>query len=73
MTAVPNQGYEFVGWSGDASGSTLTTTVNMIGDLFVTATFKVTGLFADGFESGDFSQWTGTSIVTQLRRNGNRG
>jgi hypothetical protein len=30
----------------------------------VTATFETTGLFADGFESGDFSQWTGVSTTS---------
>ena len=64
LTAVPDEGYEFVSWSGDASGTSLTTTVYMTDNMEVTATFGATALFSDGFESGDFSQWTGTTITT---------
>jgi hypothetical protein len=39
LTASPESGWNFVGWSGDASGSELTTTVTMDGNKVVTATF----------------------------------
>jgi len=39
LWVVPNSGYVFVDWSGDVSGTRLTTTVKMIGDMNVTATF----------------------------------
>lgn len=39
LTATPAAGYQFVGWSGDASGTSLTTTVTMDANKSVTATF----------------------------------
>jgi len=39
LTAVPEPGWAFDGWSGDASGSANPTTVTMDGDKTVTATF----------------------------------
>lgn len=39
LTATPDAGYLFSGWSGDASGSSLTTSVVMNTDKSVTATF----------------------------------
>lgn len=39
LTAIPDPGYAFVGWSGDASGIAETVTVKMEGDKQVTATF----------------------------------
>jgi uncharacterized repeat protein (TIGR02543 family) len=39
LVASPATGYEFTGWSGDASGSDLSTSVTMDGDKNVTATF----------------------------------
>lgn len=43
LTAIPNSDYEFSSWSGDASGSSTTTTVTMNADLSVTANFTYTG------------------------------
>lgn len=40
LTAVPTAGWEFVGWSGDADGTALETTVLMDDDKTVTATFQ---------------------------------
>lgn len=42
LTAVPNSAFEasFVGWSGDASGTALTTTITINAKKTVTATFK---------------------------------
>ena len=39
LTATPNLGWTFAGWSGDASGSVSPTTVTMNGNKAVTATF----------------------------------
>src|SRR4030067_260049 len=39
LTALADAGWSFAGWSGDASGSELTTSVTMDGDKVVTATF----------------------------------
>jgi uncharacterized repeat protein (TIGR02543 family) len=40
LTAAPAVGWAFIGWSGDASGSTSPVTVSMTGDKIVTATFS---------------------------------
>ena len=39
LTANPAEGWEFDGWSGETSGTDLTTTVTMDGDKSVTVTF----------------------------------
>jgi|GEM_PF-2174501 len=39
LTAVPDSGYSFFGWSGDASGTSATTTVTMYGNMSVSADF----------------------------------
>jgi uncharacterized repeat protein (TIGR02543 family) len=39
LTATPDEGYEFSGWSGDASGSSISTSIVMDADKSVTATF----------------------------------
>ncbi|WP_442267568.1 InlB B-repeat-containing protein [Tenacibaculum sp. ZS6-P6] len=39
LTATPNSGYEFTGWSGDASGTTNPLDITMDADKTVTATF----------------------------------
>jgi len=41
LEAVPDLGFEFVGWSGDLSGSDNPTTITMSGDKNVTAEFLV--------------------------------
>ena len=66
LTANPAEGYKFNGWSGDASGTQLTTVVEVADNMEVTATFTVDlpNLFEDGFESGDFSKWNGTSLTS---------
>ncbi len=65
LTAVPNAGWTFSGWSGDLSGTTNPTTITMNSNKAVTATFTELPpsgyLFEDGFESGTFSAWTSTS------------
>ncbi|WP_299682338.1 T9SS type A sorting domain-containing protein, partial [uncultured Tenacibaculum sp.] len=41
LTATPDAGYEFTGWSGDASGTTNPLTITMDADKTVTAMFQV--------------------------------
>lgn len=41
LTAVPDAGYQFAGWSGDLTGTSNPASVVMNGDKTVTATFKV--------------------------------
>uniref|UniRef100_UPI00262BE637 InlB B-repeat-containing protein n=1 Tax=uncultured Tenacibaculum sp. TaxID=174713 RepID=UPI00262BE637 len=54
LTATPNAGYQFDGWSGDASGTTNPLTITMDADKTVTAIFiksKEISVFANGFTS----------------------
>jgi uncharacterized repeat protein (TIGR02543 family) len=48
LTATPAAGYEFVGWTGDASGSAATTTVKIIQNTTVTANFLQQGTGGNG-------------------------
>ena len=65
LTAQPTSGWSFAGWSGDASGTSLMTSVTMTSNKAVTATFtSVASMFSDGFESGSFSGWSGTTVTT---------
>ena len=41
LTATPNAGYQFDGWSGDAGGTSTTASVVMFADRTVTATFSL--------------------------------
>ncbi|NLD71791.1 MAG: InlB B-repeat-containing protein, partial [Chloroflexi bacterium] len=41
LTALPEPGWTFVGWSGDASGTTNPLTVTISGDTDITATFAL--------------------------------
>jgi hypothetical protein len=65
LTAVPVAGWSFGAWSGDLAGSINPQSITMDGNKAVTATFTVipTYLFADGFESGSFSAWSGVAGV----------
>jgi hypothetical protein len=61
LTATSNAGWIFSSWSGDLSGSTNPASLTVTKNMTVTATFIQTAhLFSDGFESGDFTAWTGT-------------
>ncbi|MBA7625615.1 hypothetical protein ES703_33047 [subsurface metagenome] len=40
ITAIPNSGYEFDGWSGDATGTTNPITISMDSDKSITANFS---------------------------------
>lgn len=66
LTANPNTGSSFVSWSGDLSGNTNPATITMDGAKSVTATFAQNPsgdvLFADGFESGGFGAWSGSTV-----------
>jgi len=63
LEAVAASGWVFEGWSGDASGSSNTMIV-MDSNKTVTATFvEVQYIFADGFETGTLSAWSGTSAT----------
>jgi len=43
VRAIPNSGYRFTGWSGDASGTTNPITITMDSDKSITANFKKKG------------------------------
>jgi uncharacterized repeat protein (TIGR02543 family) len=55
VTAIPNSGYNFSGWSGDASGTTETITITMDSDKSITASFTPddTGGGDGGDDEGD--------------------
>jgi uncharacterized repeat protein (TIGR02543 family) len=63
LTAVPDGGWEFTAWSGDLTGSDNPEFIIMDSNKTVTATFTEIPpyIFEDGFESADFSAWTGNS------------
>ncbi len=44
VTAVPAEGWKFLNWSGDASGTNATASVTMNADKNVTANFELTGV-----------------------------
>jgi len=47
LTAIANPGWTFDAWSGDASGTALSTTVTITGNMAVTATFTQDGYSLD--------------------------
>ncbi len=57
LTALPDSGWEFSGWSGDLSGDTNPETLLMDADKTVTATFEELPKIPDLDGSGDLS-WT---------------
>jgi len=74
LTAVAAEGWEFAGWSGDASGTDNPTTVDIIGNMEVTATFAevvisdalylvVKGtdnfVYYRAYNGSDWSEWAG--------------
>jgi len=65
LTAVPNPGWVFSGWSGDLTGNTNPAIITMNSNKAVTATFTPISsgsyFLEDNFETGDFSKWTATS------------
>jgi uncharacterized repeat protein (TIGR02543 family) len=66
LTAVADPGFLFESWNGDASGYDETIVIVMDGDKTVSPYFEIAPehMFADGFESGDFSAWSGTTTTT---------
>jgi len=59
LTANPNEGYSFVGWSGDLSGTNNPETITMNGDKVVVANFAETLILAKHEIKDD---WTGESF-----------
>jgi uncharacterized repeat protein (TIGR02543 family) len=62
LEAVPDADWEFTGWSGGASGMDNPISVTIQGNTSITASYGETNpssglIFADGFESGNFSVW----------------
>jgi uncharacterized repeat protein (TIGR02543 family) len=78
LTAVPNTGYSFSSWSGNASGTANPLTVTITGNLSITANFNaipgslavtpVTALSATGAPGGPFAP---SSITYTLQNPGN--
>ena len=57
LTAAPNAGSTFVGWSGDCTGTGVCA-VSMTQARNVTATFDISSLlFSDDFNDGNFAGW----------------
>jgi len=52
VTAVPDSGYQFNGWGGDASGTANPITIKMDSDKSIIATFTVTPTIETGGEDG---------------------
>jgi len=59
LTAVaPVAGWTFTGWGGACAGQSNPCTITTSVDTLVTARFAASAVFADGFESGDVSEWS---------------
>jgi hypothetical protein len=65
LTAVPAEGWSFVEWSGDASGSTNPTDVIMDGNKSFTAVFAMAGTF--GLDSGNNTSNTAGNVLNAMR------
>ena len=63
LTAAPATGYHFVNWTGDASGTDLTTSVTMDGNKSVTANFAI-DTFTLTYTAGTGGTIDGTSPQT---------
>ncbi len=65
LTAAPNTGYQFTGWSGDASGNANPLTVSMIANKNITANFAVIVLPATILASAsNFGAFGGNAGIT---------
>jgi len=70
VTVVPNSGYSFTDWSGDASGTSLTTSITMNANKSVTANMReasATLVSPIGLVGGwdESFQWTGVTGATR--------
>ncbi|MFZ5883845.1 MAG: InlB B-repeat-containing protein, partial [Chloroflexota bacterium] len=61
VTVMPNTGYVFTGWSGDASGTATTVSVTMNGNKSVTANLRGNTLLSP---SGTLTSWSNTFTWT---------
>src|SRR5207244_3553452 len=55
LMAIPDAGFEFVGWTGGVTSTNNPLSVMLTGNLAVTAQFKAVG-FSDDFESGSLTR-----------------
>jgi len=67
LTAFPNQGYEFVSWSGDVAGTTNPTNITMTKNKSVSANFKKSEKFT--FEIPGAGSWTVPQGVNSITIN----
>ena len=63
ITATPSSGYQFSGWSGDASGTSNPTTITMDSDKSVTASFSATDSSGGGGSSAGDSDGGGMCFI----------
>ena len=63
LSATPNDGWRFSHWSGDLNGSANPATITVNSNKTITAHFSNT-TFQSGYDTGDFSEWTGTSTTS---------
>jgi len=64
VNAIPNDGYEFANWEGDASSKLATLTYKVIGaNVSVNAVFVPTSLVKNGHFSADANNWTANGAV----------
>jgi len=56
LEAVPDRGWNFANWSGDLSGSAITTSINMSGNRNVTANFSPRGYSISGYVLDKYGQ-----------------
>ncbi len=66
LTAVADLGFLFESWGGDASGYSTVITIVMDDNKTVNPNFELAPehWWSDGLESGNFSEWTGTTTTT---------
>ncbi len=64
LTAIPNPGYEFAGWSGDATGITNPITIVMDSNKSVSAIFQKASTFV--FSTAGSGSWTVPDGVTSV-------
>ncbi|MCB1231832.1 MAG: choice-of-anchor I family protein [Verrucomicrobiae bacterium] len=65
LTAVPDAGYSFTGWTGDASGTTNPLAVTMDANKTIGATFAPDATDGDGNNFSDFEEAQLEALMTQ--------